>query len=95
MKKFINDKGYVVYATKRKIIKRSRYIMQNMYGKKSIKGKEIHHIDNVSDNDEISNLLPVGKAEHKLLHKLINDGDIEKYQKRIDEIYEKWMMEVI
>ena len=92
-RQFINDKGYVVYELQGKmLIKRSRYTMIQAYGKKALKSKEIHHINNIRNDDRMQNLLPVGKAEHRKLHKLIDDGEIDKYFEMVDRIYEKWMI---
>jgi len=86
-RQFINDKGYVVYELQgKRLIKRSRYNAIQKYGKEILKNKEIHHINLMRDDDSIDNLLPVGKVEHRKLHKLIDNGEIDKYEEMVNEI---------
>ena len=86
-RQFINDKGYVVYELQgKRLIKRSRYNAIQKYGKEILKNKEIHHINLMRDDDSIDNLLPVGKVEHRKLHALIDNGEIDKYEETVNEI---------
>lgn len=86
-RQFINDKGYVVYELQgKRLMKRSRYNAIQKYGKEILKNKEIHHINLMRDDDSIDNLLPVGKVEHRKLHALIDNGEIDKYEEMVNEI---------
>lgn len=53
------------------------------------KGKGVvHHIDDDKTNNYYVNLLWVTEQEHGELHRLLNQGDMNTYYRRVREIYE-------
>ena len=86
---FTDQNGYVNYAGKKHIQRRCRYLMEMVYGKARVKGKFVHHINLIRDDDDLSNLLICTMKEHMRLHKYLNAGDINKYEKLVNRLQEK------
>jgi hypothetical protein len=57
-----DKKGYHVFADSGKYV--HRWVASKKYGKESIIGKEIHHLDGDKDNNQPSNLIKLDKEDH-------------------------------
>ncbi len=71
-----NDKKRKVYV--HKLV--AKFFMRNPKGKKIV-----HHIDGNPNNNDVTNLIYVTRAEHDEVHMLKNK-DAEAYKKRIEEL---------
>lgn len=72
---WVNSKGYVegrVWEDGRQIrVKQHRHKMEKHLGRKIGPDEDVHHIDGNKLNNEIENLVVIGKSEHAVFHNSI------------------------
>lgn len=61
-------RGRIKVKTERGWQYRYRLEAAKIHGEDQIKGKDIHHKDSNSQNDEVSNLIPLTRSKHCGLH---------------------------
>lgn len=66
----INSEGYLVFSDSK--IPVHRWKAEKKYGKESLIGMEVHHIDRDRRNNEYSNLLLVSKEDHYNIYQYEN-----------------------